>query len=57
MPLPRGMVTTQVPIGRKGRLHGKAGMESEEGTAFLSSFLGASRVSNGISRPDGRSGG
>ena len=30
-------------------MHGKAGMESEEGTAFLSFFLGASRVSNALS--------
>ena len=34
MPLPRGIATTQVLIGRKGRVHGKAGMESEEGTAL-----------------------
>ena len=34
--------------------HGEAGMESEEGTA-LSTFLGASRVVNGLCRPDDRS--
>jgi hypothetical protein len=35
---------TRLPLGRNAGGLAEAGMESEEGTAFLSPFLGASRV-------------
>ena len=49
-PLPRGECHgRQFRLAEAGAGHSKAGMESEEGVAFLSPFLGASRVANAIS--------